>query len=93
MRDWIRCAGIRAIKTFAQALIATIPVGVMVTEVDWKMCLGVAVLAAILSLLTSLAGLPECDKTDHEWTTLERVGQLDEQAVMDENVEVEEEEL
>ena len=58
-KDWVKAAGIRAIKTFAQALIASIPVGVTIQEVGWGACLGMAALAALLSLLTSLAGLPE----------------------------------
>lgn len=56
---WFKAAGIRALKTFAQTLLATIPVGISVVEVEWTTCLGIAALAAILSLLTSLAGLPE----------------------------------
>ena len=60
-RQWLKAAGIRAVKTFAQTLLATIPVGISVAEVEWTACLGVAALAAILSLLTSLAGLPEAD--------------------------------
>ena len=60
-KTWLRAAGIRAIKTFAQTLLATIPVGISVVEVEWFTCLGVAALAAILSLLTSLAGLPEAE--------------------------------
>jgi len=58
-RQWFKAAGIRAIKTFAQTLLATIPVGITIAEVDWVTCLGMAALAAVLSLLTSLAGLPE----------------------------------
>ena len=60
-RQWAKAAGIRAIKTFAQTLLATIPVGITIAEVDWMTCLGMAGLAAILSLLTSLAGLPEAE--------------------------------
>ena len=60
-RQWFKAAGIRAIKTFAQTLLATIPVGISVVEVEWFTCLGIAALAAILSLLTSLAGLPEAE--------------------------------
>lgn len=60
-RQWFKAAGIRAIKTFAQTLLATIPVGITISEVDWVTCLGVAALAAVLSLLTSLAGLPEAE--------------------------------
>lgn len=59
---WIKCAGIRAIKTFCQCCLALIPVDVMVTEVDWKIVLLTAVNATLLSLLTSLAGLPEMEE-------------------------------
>ena len=59
--SWARAALVRAVKTFAQAAIALIPVGVMISAVDWRAVLGTAALAAVLSLLTSLAGLPECD--------------------------------
>lgn len=60
-RAWLKAAGIRAVRTFAQTLLATIPVGISVVEVEWFTCLGIAALAAILSLLTSLAGLPEAE--------------------------------
>lgn len=58
-RAWLKAAGIRAAKTFAQTLLATIPVGISIVEVQWTACLGVAALAAVLSMLTSVAGLPE----------------------------------
>lgn len=60
-KHWLRAAGIRAVKTFAQTLLATIPVGISIVEVEWFTCLGIAALAAVLSLLTSLAGLPEAE--------------------------------
>ena len=60
MKKWFKAAGIRAIRTFAQAFIAMIPTtAVLLTEINWAMCLSGAALAAILSLLTSVAGLPE----------------------------------
>lgn len=59
--EWLKAAGIRAAKTFAQTLLAVIPVGISIVEVEWTTCLGVAALAAVLSLLTSLAGLPEAE--------------------------------
>lgn len=61
MKNWIKKAGVRAIKTVAQAAVAMIGTAAVVQEVDWKMVAGAAVLAGILSLLTSLAGLPELD--------------------------------
>lgn len=59
MGMWLKKAGVRAIKTVAQAAAAMIGTAAVVQEVDWKMVAGAAVLAGILSLLTSLAGLPE----------------------------------
>ena len=56
---WAKAAGIRAIKTVAQTAIAMIPVGVSVVDVGWIAVVGTAVLSGIVSLLTSLAGLPE----------------------------------
>ena len=60
-KAWLKAAGIRAVKTMAQTAIAMIPVGVSVTEVGWYAVAGTAVLAGILSLLTSVAGIPEAD--------------------------------
>lgn len=61
-KAWWKAAGTRAIKTFAQTFIATIPTtAVMLTEVNWAVTVSAAALAAILSLVTSLAGLPEVD--------------------------------
>lgn len=56
---WAKAAGIRAVKTVAQTALAMIPVGVSVTEVGWAGVIGTALLAGVLSLLTSVAGLPE----------------------------------
>ena len=61
-KNWIRAAGIRAIKTVAQGAIATIGTSAVLSEVDWVMVGSAAVLAGILSLLTSLAGLPELEE-------------------------------
>ena len=61
MTMWLKKAGVRAIKTVAQAAVAMIGTAAVVQEVDWKMVAGAAVLAGILSLLTSIAGLPELD--------------------------------
>jgi len=60
-KNWWKAAGIRAVKTFAQALIACIGTGAALLEVNWSYALSVATVAAILSLLTSLTGLPEVD--------------------------------
>lgn len=63
---WWAAAGIRALKTFAQAAIATIGSSAVISAVDWRMVASASVLSAILSMLTSLAGLPEVDdEKDH----------------------------
>ena len=62
MRDWgkwFKAAGIRAIKTVCQTAVAMIPASAMITEVDWKVILGTAALSGVVSILTSLAGIPE----------------------------------
>lgn len=56
---WLKAAGIRAIKTMAQTAIATIGSTAILSEVSWGIVLSASVLAGILSILTSLAGLPE----------------------------------
>ena len=61
-KNWIKAAGIRAIKTVAQAAIATIGTSAVLSEVDWVMVVSASVLAGILPLLTSLAGLPELEE-------------------------------
>lgn len=58
-KKWIKAAGIRAIKTVAQTAAATIGTTAAMSAVDWRMVASASVLAGILSLLTSLAGLPE----------------------------------
>ena len=57
--EWFKAAGIRAIKTFAQTAVATVGTTAVMSEVNWQMVLSASVLAALLSLLTSVAGLPE----------------------------------
>lgn len=56
---WIRAAGIRAIKTICQTAIATIGTAAVMSQVNWAAVISASVLAGILSMLTSLAGLPE----------------------------------
>ena len=60
-KRWAVAAGIRAIKTMAQTAIAIIPVQVAITDVQWIHVFGTAALAGVLSLLTSVAGLPEVE--------------------------------
>lgn len=64
-KKWVKCAGIRAIKTIAQTAVATIGTSVAIGEVNWLMVLSASGLAGILSILTSVAGLPEV-KEDNE---------------------------
>lgn len=67
MRDWkawTKAAGIRAIKTFAQTMLGSIAVGAAISEIAWPHILSIATVAAILSLLTSIAGLPELGEKD-----------------------------
>ena len=61
-KDWAKKAGIRAMKTFAQTFASMIAVGAAVSEVDWLRALSVSGVAFVLSLLTSLAGLPEVEE-------------------------------
>lgn len=61
-KKWMKCAGIRALKTVAQTAAATIGTCAVLSQVDWLMVLSASVLAGVLSLLTSAAGLPECTK-------------------------------
>jgi hypothetical protein len=59
---WIKAAGIRALKTFCQTAAATIGTAAVMGDVNWLAAGSAALLAAILSILTSLAGLPEVDE-------------------------------
>lgn len=59
---WWKAAGIRAIKTVAQSAIAAIGASAILSEVNWPVVVSAAVLAGVLSLLTSVAGLPEVEE-------------------------------
>lgn len=63
-KKWIKAAGIRAIRTMAQAAIATIGTAAAMDMVDWRFTVSATVLSGILSLLTSIAGLPEAEVED-----------------------------
>ena len=63
-KNWAKCAVIRAIKTVAQTAVATIGTATALGQVDAKLVISASVLAGILSLLTSVAGLPECNTED-----------------------------
>ncbi len=66
LKKWIKAAGIRAIRTVAQTAIATIGTSAAMGDVNWKLVLSTSVLAGILSLLTSITGLPEIKDDDDE---------------------------
>lgn len=61
-KDWAKAAGMRAIKTVAQTAVATIGTVAVMGEVNWVMVASASTLAGVVSLLTSVAGLPELDK-------------------------------
>lgn len=63
-KQWFKKAGIRAVKTMAQTFVATIGTATVMGAVDWKMVLSASVLAGILSVATSIAGIPEVKAVD-----------------------------
>lgn len=58
-KKWVRAAGVRAIKTTAQAALALIPAAATISQVDWRVVASTALLSGLTSLLTSVAGIPE----------------------------------
>ena len=65
-KEWIKKAGIRAIKTCAQTAVAMIGTSVAMQDVSWAMVASATVLAGVLSLLTSVAGLPEIEQEENQ---------------------------
>jgi hypothetical protein len=63
-KRWIQKAGVRALKTVAQTAVATVGTMNLITEVNWYVVVSASALAGVLSLLTSLAGLPELEEED-----------------------------
>lgn len=57
--QWIKAAGVRAVKTMAQTFVATVGSAMVISAVDWEMVASTSILASVISLATSLAGLPE----------------------------------
>lgn len=62
---WIKAAFIRAVKTMAQTAIATMSTSAVLSEIDWKVAISSTLLAGVLSLLTSIAGLPEVKTSEN----------------------------
>ena len=63
-KKWFKAAGIRAVKTTAQTAVATIGTAAAISSVDWKFVVSASLLAGILSMLTSLAGIPEVEESE-----------------------------
>lgn len=61
-KNWIKAAGVRAVKTVAQTAVATIGTAAVMGDVNWVMVASASVLAGVLSMLTSVAGLPEVEE-------------------------------
>lgn len=64
IKTWAKAAGVRAVKTVAQTAVATIGVSAVMSEVDWLVVGSASLLAGILSILTSVAGLPEVSESE-----------------------------
>lgn len=60
-KKWLKKAGVRAVKTIAQTFVATVGTATVMGAVDWKMVLSASVLAGVLSIATSVAGIPEVE--------------------------------
>jgi hypothetical protein len=65
-KEWVKAAGVRAIKTVAQTAVATIGTSAIISEVNWLVVGSAALLAGILSILTSIAGIPEVKAGEEE---------------------------
>lgn len=65
-KKWIKSALIRAVKTVAQTMVATIGTSAVISEVNWTMVVSASLLAGLLSILTSIGGLPELNTTYEE---------------------------
>ena len=63
-KTWAKAAGVRAVKTFAQSCVSLIPASVMISAVEWRVVLGTGGLAGGVSMVTSLAGIPEVDENE-----------------------------
>ena len=61
-KKWIKAAGVRAVKTMSQTAVSLITVGNLITELDWVSIIGISATAGVVSMLTSVAGLPEVEE-------------------------------
>ena len=65
-KNWWKAAGVRAVKTIAQTAVATIGASAVLSQVDWLTVISASILAGVLSVLTSVSGLPEVSKETNE---------------------------
>ena len=63
-KKWIKAAGVRAVKTMAQTAVSLITVGNLITELDWVSIIGISATAGVVSMFTSVAGLPEVESEE-----------------------------
>lgn len=61
-KKWVKAAGVRALKTFCQTAVSLITVGNLITDMDWMAIASISATAAVVSILTSVAGLPEVEE-------------------------------
>ena len=61
-KNWIKAAGVRALKTMEQTAVSLITVGNLIKELDWVSIIGISATAGVVSMLTSVAGLPEVEE-------------------------------
>lgn len=66
LKQWIKCAGVRAIKTMAQTAVGLIGTSLVIADVSWSVVASASILAGVVSLLTSVAGLPELEENIEE---------------------------
>ena len=67
IKQWVKASAVRAVKTVAQTAVATIGVSAVMTDVNWNAVVSASLLAGILSILTSVAGLPELKKINQHF--------------------------
>ena len=65
-KQWFKAAGIRAVKTMAQTFVATIGTAMVLEAVDWRMVVSASVLSGVISIATSIAGIPEVQANKEE---------------------------